>query len=76
MDPGLVGPMCPDEGAGLRLGAWGLELGGAKAKALGVCAEWEGFWVGVEVVGPSQMQSKGFSHKETEYPAGQLGGRD
>lgn len=53
MDPGLVGPMCPDEGAGLCLGAWSLELGGAKAKALGVCAEWEGFWVDVEVVGPS-----------------------
>ena len=30
----------------------------------------------VELVGHSQMQGKGSSHKETEYPAGQLGGHD
>lgn len=44
MDPGLLGLMCPDEGAGDARGpgAWGLELGGAWAKALGVCAEREG----------------------------------
>ena len=59
-----------------RSGAWGLELGGAGAKALGVCAEREGLWVDVELVGHSQMQGKGSSHKETEYPAGQLGGHD
>ena len=53
---------------GLGSGVWGLELGGAGAKALGVCAEWEGLWVDVEVVG--------CSHKETECPAGQLGGPD
>lgn len=72
MDPGLVGLMCPDEGAGL-LGAQ-IELGGLRQRLWGVCAEWEGFWVGVEVVAPSQMcRVRAFPTKETEYPAGQLG---